>query len=288
MNENQRSLIRKLQWYTIPVMILWVLYAVWPHFTNGKQEEAAAASREFLKWIDLLALVPFFVCAYAAYALMREFFSKRKTREWNDVGNAEVLLQVEVPNQLAGKILVLLFSLGFAAFMNLLLFAPLMILEPYQLKEITVFEKGLFFFFYVLCHFLVIVFSRNLFVNHPLFIATTKGFQYTPAGISSGWVLWEDVEEIRESSILSGNKIGGATTVPVLGLKLRYPENYAAVYNPALQKLVQLAGKLHNYQTEGAGDLLLNPADFGEKYREVKVLLETQILQHKKRVGVSR
>jgi hypothetical protein len=282
MNENQRSLIRKIQRYTIPVMILVIVYALWPHITPGNKEEAAAASRQFFKWAELLVLIPFLVCAVAVFALMREFFSKRKKEEWNDAADANLLLQIEAPHQLAGKIIAFLLVLFFAAFMNLLLFAPNRILEQSRVEEITWFEKGIFFFFYILVHFLVIAFGRQLLSRHPLFIATTRGFQYTPAGISTGWVLWEDIEEIRESSVLYGNQIGGPTTIPALGIKFRYPEKYAAMYNPTLQKLAGLASKLHNYQTEGVGDLLLNPADFGKRYEEVKTLMEAQIKLHQK------
>jgi len=56
----------------------------------------------------------------------------------------------------------------------------------------------MFGIFYVIAHFLIIVSGLRL-INGmpPAFIATERGFLYNPSGISSGWILWEDVEEAR-------------------------------------------------------------------------------------------
>jgi hypothetical protein len=275
MNENQQRLLKTLRWFTIPSFLLIVGFSLWPYITSGNKEEAAETSRQFFRLTELLMIVPLILFAFVVYALMREFFRKRKTVDTKEA-LADVLIKIEAPHNKLGTVITLLVVLGFAVLVNLLLFSPETILQPQQLEEITIAEKSIFGFFYVLCHLLLIVFVRQLFTTNYLFIATAKGFQYTPAGISSGWVLWEDIEEIRESSVLSGNNIGGPKVVPVLGIKLRLPEKYAANYNPALQKLILLGGQLNNFQTEGAGDLLMNPADFGERYEEVKALIESR------------
>jgi hypothetical protein len=274
MNENQRRLLIKLQWFTIPFMILVVAFSIWPHFSTGNKVEAAESARQFFQWAELLILIPFLICVFVAYAFMREFFRKIKTDETNQAASADVLLKMKALGNKPAIFLVSLATLGFVVLMNLLLFKPQTILEDYQLEAVTLGEKCFFGFFYILCHFLLIVFIRQLFSNSYLFIATVKGFKYTPAGISSGWVFWEDIEEVREASVLFGNSVAGPTTVLVLGIKLRYPENYIQNYNPALQTLLTAAGQLNNYQTEGAGDLLLNPADFGNRYEEVKALIK--------------
>lgn len=276
MNENQRRLLKKLQWFTIPFMILVVAFSLWPQFTTGNKVEAAESARQFFQWAELLVLVPVLICAFVVYALMREFFRKKKKEDSNEAASADVLLKMKAPGNKSAIFLVSLVTLGFVVLMNLLLFQPQTILEDYQLEAVTFGEKCIFGFFYVLCHFLLIAFIRQLFSNSYLFIATAKGFQYTPAGISSGWVLWEDIEEVRETSVLYGSNVAGPTTVPVLGIKLRYPENYIQNFNPALQKLLTAAGQLNNFQTEGTGDLLLNPADFGNRYEEVKALIKSK------------
>ncbi|HLP36308.1 hypothetical protein [Lacibacter sp.] len=280
MNENQRRLLKKLQWFTIPSFLLIVGFSLWPYITSGNKEEAAETSRHFFRLTELLMIIPLIVFAFVVYALMREFFRKRKTIDTKEV-LAGALIRIEAPHNKLGMAITLLVVLGFVVLVNLLLFSPETIFEPEQLGEFTIAEKLIFGFFYVICHFLLLAFGRQLFTTNYLFIATTKGFHYTPAGISSGLVLWEDIEEIRESSVLSGNNIGGPTTVPVLGIKLRYPEKYAANYNPALQKLVLLGGQLNNFQTDGVGDILLNPAHFGQRYEEVKALIESKRTHHK-------
>lgn len=280
MNENQQRLIKKLQWILIPAFILIAGFSLGPYITTGNREEADAAFRKFFLFTEMLMIIPLLFFAFVAYALMREFFRKRNTTDTKEA-LAEALIKIETPYNKPGIAITLLVALGFVILANLILISPETIFGSEQLNAFTITEKLIFGFFYVLCHFLFIAFGRQLFTTTYLFIATNKGFQYTAAGISSGWVLWEEIEEIRESSVLSGNNIGGPASVPVLGIKLRSPEKYAAQYNPALQKLILLGGKLNNFQTEGGGDLLLNPAHFGQRFEEVKALIKLKHTQHK-------
>ncbi len=82
----------------------------------------------------------------------------------------------------------------------------------------------------------------------PIFIATEKGFCYEPTGISTGWILWEDIAEVAESTI----------------------------YAPLLKYVVEFGQKFHNYQTEGVGDILLRPSDFGDQYEKVLALFKSK------------
>lgn len=282
MNENQRQLLKKLQWVTIPCMLLIAGIFFWPLINPGSKEKTAEISRHFFRITEFIMIIPLVIFAFVAYALIREFFSNRKA-DFTSEALGDVLMKIKTRQNKLGTFIALLVVLGFAVLMNLLLFSPETILEPRQLQEITIVEKLIFGFFYVICHFLLLVFCRQFFRTTSLFTATSKGFQYIPSGISSGWVLWEDIEEIRESSILSGNNIGGPVAIPVLGIKLRSPEKYTDHYNPALKKLVLLGGKLNNFQTEGVGDLLLDPALFGQRYEEVKALMESKSKLHSQR-----
>jgi len=59
----------------------------------------------------------------------------------------------------------------------------------------------------------------------------------------------------------------------VIGKKLKYPEKYnAAAFTPLLRSLVEKGQTLNNYQTEGVGDLFLEPVVLAKKYDEVKAL----------------
>lgn len=277
MNDRQRAILKKMMGVCIFLMILFVFFFFWPNFTGGNQEEAASSAHQFFNWVKWLMFIPLLVGPFILYAFIREFFKKQKIDQ-TGAATADVLLTIQVPNRRINILFGLLITLSFTVILMILLFRPDIILDQHQLDGITSTEKFIFGFFSVLCLFLLIAGGRQLFTDQYVFIATTKGFQYTPAGINMGWVLWEDVNAVREASVLSGNSLLGAiTTIPVLGIRLRNPDDYAKKYNPALQKLSSLTGKFNNFQTEGVGDILLNPADFGKRYTEVKKLMESRI-----------
>jgi hypothetical protein len=168
--------------------------------------------------------------------------------------------------------------MGFSALVNTMLFVPEILFEKDQIARFTIFEKIIFGFFYLITHFLVIVFGQRLFKGMPpIFIATEKGFSYEPAGISTGWVLWEDVAEVKESEVFFGSGVNnGPKLVPVIGIKLINPEQYSVSYAPLLQQVIKIGQKFHNYQTEGVGDILIKPSDLGDQYENVLALFKSK------------
>ena len=63
--------------------------------------------------------------------------------------------------------------------------------------------------------------------------------------------------------------------MPVLGIKLIVPEDYnTAAHAPLLQRIVNWGQQFNNYQTEGVGDILLRPQDFGKEYEKVRNLIK--------------
>ena len=122
------------------------------------------------------------------------------------------------------------------------------------------------------------VFGYSLFKGvPPVFIATEAGICYQPAGISTGWILWREVADVKETTILAGAPSGRRPTLqPVLGIRFHYPDIMNRdMYAPLLQRVVQSAQELYGAQTDGAGDLLLLPSDFGDAYEDVKSLFRT-------------
>lgn len=279
MTGNQKKIIRKLQWIFYPVVILLIIDFV-VKFIRQEPLAATTKSNALFAWIDKgIMIVVFVLMAFVVLALMQQFFTKApaQTKNTQDAAAAKLLLKIEMPNQLAGSIILFVVALGFCGFVNLILFLPETVFEQRQIDQFETFEKFIFGFFYVLVHFLAIVFGKRLFTGMPpVFMATEKGFCYEPAGISTGWILWQDIEEVRESSVLSGSGINkGPSLVPVLGIKLINPEEYnAAAYAPLLQRIVKAGQQLNNYQTEGVGDILLNPVDFGNDYEKVRALFK--------------
>lgn len=279
MTENQKKIIRKLQWIFYPVALLLMIDFILK-FIGQSPVEGTEKSNALFEMIDsVIMIVVFVVVSVGVLALMQHFFTKGLTgpRDTKDAANAKLLMKIEVNNQLARNLIVFMGALGFSVMLNLILFKPLFILEQKQIDRFELFEKIIFGFFYIIAHFLLLVFGLRLFKGMPpVFIATEKGFCYEPAGVSSGWILWEDIVEVRESSVLYGSGVNnGPTLMPVLGIKLMNPEEYnAAAFAPLLQWVVSLGQQLNNYQTEGVGDILLRPSDFGNEYEKVIALFK--------------
>ncbi len=281
MTGNQKKIIRKLQWIFYPVALLLIIDFILK-FRNHSPLEPDTKADQLADVIDkIFMIIVFLFVSIGAIALIQQFFTRELNKPKNtaDAANAKLLMKIEAPNQLAGSVILFLVSLGFTIMLNVMLFAPTFIFEQEQIDRFELFEKFIFGFFYIITHFLVLVFGLRLFKGMPpLFIATEKGFCYEPAGISTGWILWKDVQAVRESSVLSGGRVNnGPTLMPVLGIKLTNPDAYnTAAYAPLLQRVVKLGQQLNNYQTEGVGDILLNPADFGHQYEKVIQLFKQQ------------
>lgn len=281
MTENQKKIIRKLQWIFYPVALLLLIDFILKFFNQPPSAAAGEASQLFEKIDRVIMIVVFVVVSVAVVALIQQFFAKglAAPKDTREAANARLLMKIEASNQLAGSLILFIVTLGFSVLLNVLLFSPQFIFDQEQIDRFELFEKFIFGFFYVIVHFLLLVFGLRLLKGMPpVFIATEKGFCYEPAGISSGWILWEDIEEVRESTVLTGSAGNtGPTAMPVLGIKLINPEEYnAAAYAPLLQRVVSIGQKLNNYQTEGVGDLLLRPSDFGEDYEKVKALFKAK------------
>lgn len=238
-------------------------------------------SSQIIEWIGQIFMVLVFgVMGFVVIALIQQYFLKKNMLNdyANDAPFSKELMRIEAPKQLGGYLIAFMGIIAFSVFENILVFAPGLVFEPQQIEEFQLFEKFIFGFFYVITHFLVYVFGQRLFKGMPpIFKATEKGFCYEPAGISSGWILWKDVKEAAETTILSGS--GGKTgprLEPVFGIKLKNPEEYRTQYAPMLQQIMKLGQKFHNFQTKGVGDILLRPSDFGDQYDKVVALFEAK------------
>ncbi|HLD53046.1 MAG TPA: hypothetical protein VJA82_07075 [Sediminibacterium sp.] len=284
MTNNQQNIIRKLQWIIYPIVVL-IAIDFFIRFFNNDHDPLAVntPSNQIIQWIDLIIMaIVFVVVGFVVVALMQQFFTKKSmfNDNTNDAPFSKELIRIEAPSQIGGQLIVFMGIIGFSVFENTMIFAPDFIFEPNQIEAFSLFEKLVFGFFYILTHFLVIVFGQRLFKGMPpIFIATEKGFCYEPAGVSSGWILWKDVVEVEESTVLSGSGVNnGPVLMPVIGIKLKNPEEYNnAAYAPLLKYVVRFGQKFHNYQTEGVGDILLRPSDFGNQYAEVVALFKSKV-----------
>lgn len=289
MTNNQKNIIRKIQWILYPLAVLMAI-EFFTKFFNYDPLVAKDEINPVFEFIETgIMILVFAIVSIGVLALMQQYFTKELGKTKDRVGkigtvdvsiaaDAKQLLKIEAPTHIGGHLILFIAIMGFAAFVNIMLFAPEILFEKDQIERFTIFEKIIFGFFYLITHFLVIVFGQRLFKGMPpIFIATEKGFFYEPAGIGTGWILWDDITEVRESKVLFGSGVNnGPKLVPVIGIKLKNPEDYTANYAPLLQYVVKVGQKFHNYQTEGVGDILLRPSDLGDQYENVLALFKSK------------
>lgn len=278
MTENQSKIVRTLMWIFFPIAIWKLIYVINLFNTQGSLQTDSMPT--FMDKLDgAIGIVAIVLVCITVVALIQQFFSsgRGQTEEAKIASAAPVLMTIKRPRAFLIHLLLFVSALGFSVLLNVILLYPDLIIQEDHLESIQQFERILFGLFYVIAHFLIIVSGLRLIKGMPpAFIATEKGFRYTPYGISSGWILWEDIEEARETPLLAGTAwMSGPGILTVFGIKLKYPDKYnAAALAPLMRSLVKKAQALNNYQTEGVGDLFLEPVVLGKKYDEVKALFK--------------
>jgi hypothetical protein len=279
MTDNQRKIFKLLRWVFYSLALLLIIDFV-PKFLSPSLAETNSEAGQILKWIErAVFFVVFMMASFAVIALIQHFFTKdiEKNKTKHEAAESKQLLRIDVRFQFVMAVITLVIVVGFVILLNILVFRPEAILDREHLGDVPFFAKIIVGLLYIVAHFLLIVFGARLIKGMPpLFLATEKGFCYNPAGISMGWILWDDITEARETTIIYGNSVTVSPSIrPVLGLKLINPENYNdQAYAPLLKKMVDAAQQLNNFQTEGVGDVLLLPEDFGKDYEKVKTLFK--------------
>lgn len=276
MNDNQKMLLRKLRRITYPIILL-TLLDIGIRFTNDSPEESDSPLSGFLFWVNtLITVAVLLLVIFLLFSLIQHYFLKgpAKPEVSHPAAQAELLLKIVPNNQKLGNFLLLLVAFGFAVVFNVLLIEPRRLIDSDQLERVTLFEKVLFGVFYLIAHFLLIVFGMRLLKEvPPVFIATELGFCYQPSGIGTGWILWSEIALAKESSIIRASNSMGPIEEIVWGIRLRDPERFQQQqFAPILQRYVQIGQPISQFQTEGAGDILMAPSDFGKSYDAVKAL----------------
>lgn len=275
MNDNQKKLVRYFQWVFYPIGLLllidWVI-----RFVKGGPVTGSQGFSSFFVYLDFLVLpVVLLLVLFLLLALMQHYFFNRGQSTINRSAPKEddIILSVTPPNQYVVSILLLVIAAVFSVLLNVFLLTPDQLIGFKNGNEFSFFEKVLFWFFYVLVHFLLLVFiSGTIKKQYPVFVAGKSGFCYEPAGISSGWIAWSEVLDIKECTIVTGSYVG-PVEMPVLGIKLRNPESLRqAHYSSLFRSILNFGARINNFQTNGAGDILIRPSDLGNQYQQVKEL----------------
>lgn len=268
-NENQKKLIRKLQWIIYPLFFVFIAVEILPEFIPSFKEKFVAVKSLFDLIEKGIFLLLFLIFTWVLLGFILHELGKNRER----VNYKNVIIELKHKKSVAPFIVVLV-VLAFAIFMNYLLFEPSTIIDDFEQTSFSLMEKGIFAFFYTVVHFLLIVFTVRAIRNPAYFILTKEGFFYEPADVSVGFIFWKDIAAIKEDRLLANRGgFAGPTTIPALAISFKEPEKYNKRYNFFLQKLVEIGTKLIKYQTGGVGDMVLDPIDFGENYPKVRDLM---------------
>lgn len=274
MTETQKKIFKNLRWFFFILMLGIIAVQFLPYFFPAFEPTAHKLKTFFGSLEHLIITLLFILFAFVVAGLIIHFIQTEKKRNAEKPLPQDIILELKKPNEWIGKFILFFVISGFVGGMNFMLFKPDFLMEAEELKQIDTTAKLFFGLFYVIAHFLFVHFTLQLFRNHSFFIATKDGFIYEPGHVSAGLVRWDNIAEIRETEVLYGNSnTNGPRMKPALGIKLKDPEAYNQGYNPILKQLVAFGNRVNNYQTEGAGDILLDPSDFGKRYEEVKELL---------------
>lgn len=136
-------------------------------------------------------------------------------------------------------------------------------------EEIDPVGQVVFGFFTLIGLFLLGVFGYRFVRNPWTFRLTDEGFEYNPAGVSSGFIRWDEVVEIKPVPVKMN--FGGPRTLMVVGVVLKDPHSYVARHPAAL-------GVLFDYRRYESGTpLVFQFREFGRDHDRVVALMQEQV-----------
>lgn len=107
---------------------------------------------------------------------------------------------------------------------------------------------------------------RAIMLNPDILVINEKGFEYNPGGISSGFIEWTNVAEIKFIEVITNNyRIAGLERV--LAIKFKDPTLYNNQFNPAIRILINLNKKIYD------ADMFFRLSSFGKQAEEVNELM---------------
>lgn len=276
MNSRQKKIIRILQFIFYPIAAVMLIAFAWDFLrvmTGTGVEILTEGEREpQTDWVAVAVLLVFWV---VFLALLIEFLAREIFRLAPRDGMGTVLLEIGSSHTFL-HFIPLLAVIPFVVGFNVFLIKPDIV--EIDIARVSLAEHMAFWLFYGIAHLLLVGFLLRAIRNRPFFVVTEKGFLYEPGDISPGLIRWEDVAEIKEAELLSGQGVvSGPTTRPVLAVGLKDPEKYSVRYTPLLRLLNRMLTKAVRYQTDGPGDVVLAAEDFGARYGEIRDLMMEKV-----------
>ncbi len=120
--------------------------------------------------------------------------------------------------------------------------------------------------------FLCGVFAYRLFRNPPTLKILEAGFEYCPAGVSTGLIKWSDVVELRDESVLT-SLVGQPGRRPVTAVVLRNPDDYVKQFPAALRPIFAVNRKLNS------SPILITPGEFGADHDAIIAIMRENVIK---------
>lgn len=128
-------------------------------------------------------------------------------------------------------------------------------------------------FIFVIGGFLLIRFVKSFLDDPVIMLVNEQGFEYNPAGYSTGFILWTDVEKVDEVTVTT-NTTRVMDQQIALGVWMKDPELYYQRWNIAIRKLMQINQKMYG------ATILIQPSSLGKDYERVRQALLEKRLPH--------
>ena len=109
---------------------------------------------------------------------------------------------------------------------------------------------------------------RSIILNPDVLVINEKGFEYNPGGVSSGFMEWTNVAEIKFTDVRTQQgQLPGPIWEKVLAIKFKDPTLYTHQYNPLLRGLMHINKNMYD------ADMFFRLSSFGNKVDEVYALM---------------
>lgn len=104
--------------------------------------------------------------------------------------------------------------------------------------------------------------------NPDVLLMNEKGFEYNPGGVSSGFMEWTNVAEIKYVDVRTTHgQLNGPVWERTLAVTLKDPSLYTNQFNPLMRGLMHLNKKMYE------GDIFFRLSSFGKQAEEVHKLM---------------
>ena len=115
----------------------------------------------------------------------------------------------------------------------------------------------------------IVYFAVKILITRPdIMRINEKGFEYNPSGVSSGFIEWSNVQEIKRAQVRTQQgQLNGPVWETAIGVKLKDPTPYKAQFTVLIQKLMELNTEMYDV------DLWIRISSLGNDAEKAEALL---------------